>query len=87
MSLSTRWFLSKNYEGFEGDSASRTKYTPFYQPYQVFRFKKTFSDRVSEPERSSASHAAAVNEKIEGFYEVCKAKGLTGAQCVMIQRQ
>ncbi len=28
-----------------------------------------------------------VNEKIEGFYEVCKAKGLTGAHGVMIPQQ
>jgi lon-related putative ATP-dependent protease len=84
LSLSARLVFEQNYEGVEGDSASSTELYSILSALSGLPIKQNLAVTGSVNQKGEVQAIGGVNEKIEGFFEVCKAKGLTGVQGVMI---
>jgi lon-related putative ATP-dependent protease len=84
LSLSARLVFEQNYEGVEGDSASSTELYTILSALSGLPVKQNIAVTGSVNQKGEVQAIGGVNEKIEGFYEVCKLKGLTGQQGVMI---
>ncbi|MCJ7559370.1 ATP-dependent protease, partial [Candidatus Bathyarchaeota archaeon] len=84
LSLSARLVFEQNYEGVEGDSASSTELYAILSALSGLPIKQNIAVTGSVNQKGEVQAIGGVNEKIEGFFEVCKAKGFTGQQGVMI---
>jgi lon-related putative ATP-dependent protease len=84
LSLSARLVFEQNYDGVEGDSASSTELYSILSNLSGLPIKQNIAVTGSVNQKGEVQAIGGVNEKIEGFFEVCKAKGLTGKQGVMI---
>ena len=84
LSLSARLVFEQNYGGVEGDSASSTELYSILSSLSGLPIKQNLAVTGSVNQKGEVQAIGGVNEKIEGFFEVCKAKGLTGEQGVMI---
>lgn len=84
LSLSARLVFEQNYEGIEGDSASSTELYSILSALSGLPIKQNIAVTGSVNQKGEVQAIGGVNEKIEGFYEVCKIKGLDGTQGVMI---
>ena len=84
LSLSARLVFEQSYEGVEGDSASSTELYAMLSSLSGFPIKQNIAVTGSVNQKGEVQAIGGVNEKIEGFFEVCKAKGLTGRQGVII---
>jgi lon-related putative ATP-dependent protease len=84
LSLSARLVFEQNYEGVEGDSASSTELYSILSALSELPIKQSLAVTGSVNQKGEVQAIGGVNEKIEGFFEVCKAKGFTGKQGVMI---
>ena len=84
LSLSTRLVFEQSYGGVEGDSASSTELYAILSALSELPVKQNIAVTGSVNQKGEVQAIGGVNEKIEGFFEVCKAKGLTGQQGVMI---
>jgi lon-related putative ATP-dependent protease len=84
LSLSARLVFEQNYEGVEGDSASSTELYSILSALSELPIKQNIAVTGSVNQKGEVQAIGGVNEKIEGFFEVCKAKGFTGKQGVMI---
>jgi lon-related putative ATP-dependent protease len=84
LSLSTRLVFEQSYGGVEGDSASSTELYSILSILSGLPIKQNIAVTGSVNQKGEVQAIGGVNEKIEGFFEVCKAKGFTGKQGVMI---
>jgi len=84
LSLTARLVFEQNYGGVEGDSASSTELYAILSNLSGLPITQSIAVTGSVNQKGEVQAIGGVNEKIEGFYEVCKAKGLTGKQGVMI---
>jgi predicted ATP-dependent protease len=84
LSLSARLVFEQSYEGVEGDSASSTELYALLSALSGLPIKQNVAVTGSVNQKGEIQAIGGVNEKIEGFYEVCKAKGFTGKQGVLI---
>ena len=84
LSLSARLVFEQSYEGVEGDSASSTELYALLSTLSGLPIKQSFAVTGSVNQKGEVQAIGGVNEKIEGFFEVCKAKGFTDRQSVII---
>ncbi|MEM2130581.1 MAG: ATP-binding protein, partial [Candidatus Bathyarchaeia archaeon] len=84
LTLSARLVFEQSYSGVEGDSASSAELYALLSALSGIPIKQSIAVTGSVNQKGEVQAIGGVNEKIEGFYEVCKAKGLTGEQGVMI---
>jgi lon-related putative ATP-dependent protease len=84
LSLSARLVFEQNYSGVEGDSASSTELYSILSALSGLPIKQNIAVTGSVNQKGEVQAIGGVNEKIEGFFEICKLKGLTGEQGVMI---
>jgi predicted ATP-dependent protease len=84
LSLSARLVFEQSYGGVEGDSASSTELYAILSALSGLPLKQSLAVTGSVNQKGEVQAIGGVNEKIEGFFEVCKAKGLSGKQGVMI---
>jgi lon-related putative ATP-dependent protease len=84
LSLSARLVFEQNYEGVEGDSASSTELYAILSALSGLPIRQSIAVTGSVNQKGEVQAIGGVNDKIEGFFEVCKAKGFTGKQGVMI---
>jgi lon-related putative ATP-dependent protease len=84
LSLSARLVFEQNYEGVEGDSASSTELYSILSALSGLPIKQNIAVTGSVNQKGEVQAIGGVNEKVEGFFEVCKLKGFTGQQGVMI---
>jgi predicted ATP-dependent protease len=84
LSLSAHLVFEQSYGGVEGDSASSTESYSLLSALSGLPIKQNIAVTGSVNQKGEVQAIGGVNEKIEGFFEVCKAKGLTGEQGVMI---
>jgi lon-related putative ATP-dependent protease len=84
LSLSARLVFEQSYGGVEGDSASSTELYAILSALSGLPIKQSLAVTGSVNQKGEVQAIGGVNEKIEGFFEVCKAKGFTGKQGVMI---
>ena len=86
LSLSASICFEQNYDGVEGDSASSTELYALLSALSGLPIRQGIAVTGSVNQRGQIQPIGGVNHKIEGFYAVCKAKGLTGAQGVVIPK-
>ena len=84
LSLSARLVFEQSYEGIEGDSASSTELYALLSALSELPIRQGIAVTGSVNQQGEVQAIGGVNEKIEGFFEVCKARGLSGEQGVMI---
>jgi predicted ATP-dependent protease len=84
LSLSARLVFEQNYAGVEGDSASSTELYAILSALSGLPIKQRIAVTGSVNQKGEVQAIGGVNEKIEGFFEVCKVKGFTGQQGVLI---
>jgi len=84
LSLSARIVFEQNYGGVEGDSASSTELYAILSALSGIPLKQNIAVTGSVNQKGEVQAIGGVNEKIEGFFEVCKARGLKGNQGAMI---
>jgi predicted ATP-dependent protease len=68
----------------EGDSASSTELYSLLSVLSDLPIRQSIAVTGSVNQKGEVQAIGGVNEKIEGFFEVCKAKGLNGEQGVII---
>jgi predicted ATP-dependent protease len=86
LSLSASICFEQSYDGIEGDSASSTELYALLSALSGVPIKQGIAVTGSVNQRGMVQAIGGVNHKIEGFFEVCKAQGLTGEQGVMIPK-
>ncbi|MFX0096529.1 MAG: Lon protease family protein [Candidatus Hodarchaeota archaeon] len=84
LSLSARLVFEQSYGGVDGDSASSTELYAILSELSGIPIKQYIAVTGSVNQKGEVQAIGGVNQKIEGFFEVCKIKGLTGRQGVMI---
>jgi len=84
LTLSARLVFEQSYSGVEGDSASSAELYALASALSGIPIKQSIAVTGSVNQKGEVQAIGGVNEKIEGFYEVCKEKGFTGDQGVMI---
>jgi predicted ATP-dependent protease len=87
LSLSASLCFEQSYTGIEGDSASSTELYAVLSSLSDLPIRQDVAVTGSVNQKGEIQPIGGVNQKIEGFFDVCKAKGLTGAQGVMIPYQ
>jgi peptidase S16 lon domain protein len=86
LSLSASIVFEQSYGGVDGDSASSTEYYCMLSAIANLPIKQSLAVTGSINQFGEIQPIGGVNEKIEGFFEVCKYNGLTGKQGVIVPR-
>ncbi|RLC81150.1 MAG: ATP-dependent protease [Chloroflexi bacterium] len=86
LTLAARLVFEQSYEGVEGDSASAAEVFALLSALSGLPIKQGIAVTGSLDQKGRIQAIGGVNEKIEGFFEICKAKGLNGEQGVIIPR-
>jgi len=84
LSLSARLVFEQSYGMVEGDSASSTELYALLSVLSGFPIKQSIAVTGSVNQKGEVQAIGGVNEKIEGFFEVCKVKSLNGKQGVLV---
>ena len=84
LSLSASLVFEQSYSGVEGDSASMAELCALLSALAEVPVKQSLAMTGSVNQHGEAQPIGSVNEKIEGFFDVCRARGLTGEQGVVI---
>jgi lon-related putative ATP-dependent protease len=84
LTLSARIVFEQNYEGVEGDSASSTELYALLSALSGVPIKQSFAVTGSVNQNGDVQPIGGANEKIEGYYEICKARCLNGQHSVII---
>jgi lon-related putative ATP-dependent protease len=83
-SLSASLVFEQSYSGVEGDSASSAELYALLSALAETPIKQSLAVTGSVNQRGEVQAIGGVNEKIEGFFDLCQARGLTGEQGVLI---
>ena len=86
MSLSASLVFEQSYGGVEGDSASSAELYALLSALSNFPIRQDVAVTGSVNQHGEIQAIGGVNEKIEGFFDLCKARGLTGTQGVAIPK-
>ena len=84
MSLSASLVFEQSYGMVEGDSASAAELCALLSALSDLPIKQNFSVTGSVNQYGEIQTIGGVNEKIEGFFDICNARTLTGNQGVII---
>ncbi len=84
LSLWASLVFEQSYGGVEGDSASSAELYALLSALAELPIKQSFAVTGSVNQHGEVQVIGAVNEKIEGFFDSCAARGLTGEQGVLI---
>jgi len=83
-SLSASLVFEQSYSGVEGDSASSAELYALLSALAETPIKQSLAVTGSVNQRGEVQAIGGVNEKIEGFFDLCQARGLRGEQGVLI---
>ena len=84
LALAASLVFEQSYGGVDGDSASSTELYALLSALSEVPIKQSLAVTGSVNQLGEVQVIGGVNEKIEGFYDICKARGLTGDQGVLI---
>jgi lon-related putative ATP-dependent protease len=84
LSLSASLVFEQSYGGVEGDSASSAELYTLLSALADLPVRQTFAVTGSVNQHGEVQAIGGVNEKIEGFFDICAKRGLTGDQGVLI---
>ena len=87
LAMSVSLAFEQSYTNIEGDSASMAEVCAILSALAGLPLRQDLAVTGSMNQKGEAQGIGAVNEKIEGFFNVCQMKGLTGTQGVIIPRQ
>ena len=87
LSLSASVCFEQSYEGVEGDSASSTELYAILSSLSGCPIQQGIAVTGSVDQHGEVQPIGGVNQKVEGFFDVCRVKGLTGEQGVLIPHQ
>jgi predicted ATP-dependent protease len=76
--------FEQTYEAIDGDSASTTELYALLSSLADIPIRQRYAVTGSVDQHGIIQPVGAINEKIESFYDVCFAKGLTGQQGVLV---
>lgn len=86
LSLTISITFEQSYAGIDGDSASSTELYAILSSLSGVGILQGIAVTGSVNQKGQIQAIGGVNEKVEGFFEVCKTKGLSGRQGVMIPK-
>lgn len=84
LALSARIVFEQSYGGVEGDSASSTELYALLSAIAKVPIKQSIAVTGSVDQMGRVQAIGGVNEKIEGYFDICAERGLTGEEGVMI---
>jgi predicted ATP-dependent protease len=84
LSLSASIVFEQSYGPVEGDSGSCAELYALLSALADVPLKQSIAVTGSINQRGDVQAVGAINEKIEGFFDVCRARGLTGCEGVLI---
>jgi lon-related putative ATP-dependent protease len=84
LSLSASLVFEQSYSGIEGDSASSAELYALLSAIAEVPIQQNLAVTGSVDQHGQVQAIGGVNEKVEGFYDICQARGLTGDQGVLI---
>ena len=84
LSLTASLTFEQNYSGVDGDSASSTELYALLSSLSEIPLKQSLAVTGSVNQRGEIQPIGGVNEKVEGWFRLCEARGLTGEQGVLI---
>jgi lon-related putative ATP-dependent protease len=84
LSLSASLVFEQSYGGVDGDSASSAELYALLSAISDLPIRQSLAVTGSVNQRGEVQAIGGVNEKIEGFFDVCRDRGLTGDQGVII---
>jgi lon-related putative ATP-dependent protease len=84
LSLSASLVFEQSYGGIEGDSASSAELYALLSALAEAPIRQQFAVTGSVDQQGQVQAIGGVNEKIEGFFDLCSARGLSGQQGVLI---
>ena len=87
LTLTTSICFEQSYGGIDGDSASSTEVYAILSSLAEAPIRQEVAVTGSVNQNGEIQPIGGVNQKIEGFFDVCKVRGLTGSQGVMIPHQ
>ncbi|MDD4503970.1 MAG: ATP-binding protein [Clostridiaceae bacterium] len=87
LTISASICFEQLYDGIEGDSASSTELYALLSSLAELPIKQYIAVTGSVNQRGEIQPIGGVNEKIEGFFQTCKARGLKGNEGVIIPWQ
>jgi lon-related putative ATP-dependent protease len=86
LSLRASIVFEQSYGGIDGDSASSAELYALLSALSGLAIQQGFAVTGSVNQAGEVQTIGGVNEKIEGFYDICKARRLTGKQGVLIPK-
>lgn len=84
LSLSASLVFEQSYEEVEGDSASSAELYALLSSISGIPLRQDLAVTGSIDQHGHIQPVGGVTEKVEGFFDVCRLKGLTGTQGVII---
>ena len=87
LSLSASLSFEQSYEGVEGDSASSTELYAILSSLTELPIKQSIAVTGSVNQKGEIQPIGGVNQKAEGFFDICHLAGLTGDQGVLVPHQ
>ncbi len=84
LSLNASLVFEQSYGGVDGDSASSTELYALLSALSLLPLRQEIAVTGSVNQLGVVQAIGGVNEKIEGYFDICAARGLTGTQGVMI---
>ena len=87
LSLTASLCFEQMYNGVDGDSASSTELYAILSSLSDLPIKQNIAVTGSVNQKGEIQPIGGVTDKIEGFFSICKLRGLTGEQGVMIPYQ
>ena len=85
--LSASLAFEQSYSGVDGDSASSTEVYALLSSLSRLPLRQDLAVTGSLNQKGEIQPIGGVNEKIEGFFDVCRARGLSGKQGVIIPQK
>ena len=86
LAMSASIAFEQSYSGVDGDSASSTEIYALLSSLAEVPVRQDIAVTGSMNQKGEVQAIGGVNQKIEGFYDCCRHKGLTGSQGVMIPK-
>lgn len=86
LALSASLVFEQSYGGIEGDSASSAELYALLSSISGLPINQCFAVTGSVDQGGRVQAIGGVNEKIEGFFDICMARGLNGEQSVLIPK-
>ena len=87
LSLTASICFEQLYNGVDGDSASSTELYGLLSSLSGIPINQSIAVTGSVNQKGQIQPIGGVNEKIEGYFQICKMRGLTGEHGVMIPVQ